>query len=206
MTKTPKPGKTAVKKHDLRQRLLSSARLHIEKTGLLGLRARDITHDAGCALGGLYTAFADLDALIIAVNSQTLELLDEALQAAIAGFASPGDKLKSLGQTYLAFASTHPRLWRALFEHRLPDGSTFPDWHEANQLKLLMHIAKPLASLQPDLSDEALMIRTRTLFAAVHGIVSISLDNRFVGIPTANLGQEIDHFISQLLRGLNAER
>ncbi|TIW14977.1 MAG: hypothetical protein E5V70_05110 [Mesorhizobium sp.] len=39
------------------------------------MRARDITADAGCALGALYTAFADLDKLILHVNSATLARL-----------------------------------------------------------------------------------------------------------------------------------
>jgi AcrR family transcriptional regulator len=198
-------GKAEAKKLDLRERLLKAATKHIETSGLLGLRARDITQEAGCALGGLYTAFADLDTLITSVNSQTLQELDAIVEASVAGTAPPEAQLKLLGHRYLAFARSNPRRWRALFEHRLPEGRDFPDWHTANQAKLLMHIAKPLAKLQPSLSEQQLMIRARTLFAAVHGIVSVSLDNRFVGLPTETLDSEVDRFISIMLQGLQHE-
>ena len=75
----------------------------------------------------------------------------------------------------------------------------------ANQAKLLLHIAKPLAQLQLELSKQELMIRTRTMFAAAHGIVSLSLDNRFVSLATETLGPEIDRFIDLLLEGLKSK-
>jgi len=37
--------------------------------------ARDIANDAKCALGSLYTAFHDIDELILHVNSMTLTAL-----------------------------------------------------------------------------------------------------------------------------------
>lgn len=52
-------------------------------------------------------------------------------------------------------------------------------------------IAEPLAELQPDMPPEDRAIRARTLFGAVHGVVSISLDSRFVGLPPARLAREM---------------
>jgi AcrR family transcriptional regulator len=194
------------KKDDLRARLLRIAGKHIEKHGYSALRARDITAEAGSALGGLYTVFDDLDALVVAVNSETLQTLDEVVLATVTGTEPPAQQLLMLGQRYLDFARQNPRRWRALFEHRLPEGTAFPDSHIANQARLLMHIAKPLAQLQPGLSEVDLMIRARTMFAAVHGIVSISLDNRFVGLATETLDQEIDRFIRLLLAGIGVDQ
>jgi AcrR family transcriptional regulator len=195
-------GKQEAKRADLRQRLLKATREHIEKSGLSSLRARDITDAAGCALGAIYNIFDDLDALILAVNAETLAELDAVVEASVTGKEPPGDQLRLLGQRYLSFARNNERRWRALFEHRLPEGKTFPDWHIANQIKLLGHIAKPLARLQPMLSEGEILIRTRTMFAAVHGIVSVSLENRFVSVPTETLDQEVDRFISLLLKGI----
>ncbi len=194
------------KKAALREKLVSATTELIEKNGTLGLRARDLADAAGCALGGLYTVYSDLDALVTEVNSRTLMALDAEVDDAINTNTSPGEQLRFLGLRYLAFARAKPRLWRALFEHRLPEGKHFPDWHLANQSKLLAHIAKPLAQLQPSLDQQTLMLRARTLFAAVHGIVSISLDNRFVGLPTETLDQEIDSFICILLAGLKQDQ
>ncbi len=195
-------AKREAKREDLRTRLIDAAEARIKHTGLLNLRARDVTTDAGCALGGLYTAFSDLDALVVDVNTQTLKRLDAIMSGAVANEPDPGRQMKILGATYLGFARDNPRLWRALFEHVLPEGRVLPDWHVAAQAALLTHIIKPLRNLQPDFDEQTLIIRARTLFAAVHGIVSISLENRFTGIPNETLDDELDRFIGLLLAGL----
>jgi hypothetical protein len=44
----------------------------------------------------------------------------------------------------------------------------------------------------PDLDTVALTIRARTLFAAVHGIISIGLEERLIAVPSQKLADEID--------------
>jgi AcrR family transcriptional regulator len=56
------------KREDLKERLTTAAEALIIEHGLGGLKARDVTEKAGCALGALYTAFPDIDHLIMAVN------------------------------------------------------------------------------------------------------------------------------------------
>ncbi len=197
--------KRDLKREAMKAKLISAAKARIESSGLSSLRARDVTEDAGCALGALYNVFEDLDGLILEVNAQTLAALDADVEAATTGAGDAGQRLRYLGQRYLEFARAHEKLWRALFELRLANGRPLPDWIMANQVKLLSHIAKPLAQLQPELNEQELMIRTRTMFAAVHGIVSLSLDNRFVSLATETLGEEIDRFIGLLLQGLKSE-
>ena len=82
-------GKREAKREDLKARLIAATRARIEQSGLAGLRARDITKDAGCALGGLYNAFDDLDHLILTVNLETLTLMQEALGEAVADATDP---------------------------------------------------------------------------------------------------------------------
>ena len=50
------------KRSDLRTRLIDAAEAEIAEKGLLGLKARDVTARAGCALGAIYNAVSDLDA------------------------------------------------------------------------------------------------------------------------------------------------
>ena len=49
-------------------------------------------------------------------------------------------------------------------------------------------------------------IRALTLFSAVHGIISISLEGRFVGIPATRLESELDDFVALLAAGATAGR
>jgi AcrR family transcriptional regulator len=195
----------AEKKDSLKTRLIEAAKSRIVAGGLEGLRARDITNDAGCALGALYTAFADLDALVIEVNSATLREIDQVMLAALDGVEDAPTQMQILAATYLAFARTHERRWRTLFELKIPEGKTVPEWYIADQALLLTRITGPLRLLQPDFTETELMIRARTLFAAVHGIVTISLDRRFVGIKADTLDAELIRFIGLLLKGLKSE-
>ena len=59
-----------------------------------------------------------------------------------------------------------------------------------------------LPELQPQLDGKQLRIRGRSLFAAVHGIVSLSLERRFVGIAEADLANEINQFVGTMVAGL----
>ena len=109
-------GRREEKREDLKARLLEAARERIERDGLSNLRARDVTQDAGCALGGLYSAYTDLNDLIIHVNSMTLKALEQSLSLAEVKNKSPTDRLRNLGQGYLKFAMANRNLWKALFE------------------------------------------------------------------------------------------
>jgi hypothetical protein len=71
---------------------------------------------------------------------------------------------------------------------------------------LIQFIARPLAALNPDMAEEDLRIRALTLFSAVHGIISISLEARFVGIPPGRLEGELDDFVALLAAGATAAR
>lgn len=98
-----------------------------------GLKARDVTSEAGWALGALCNAVEDLDQPVILVNSRPLANLREALRTATPENANPADIMQALGRAYVDFALANPRHWFALFFHRLPEGAEVPDWHTSNQ-------------------------------------------------------------------------
>lgn len=191
-------GKREKVRRELTRNLLDAAKKRISTHGLDALRARDVTNDAGCGLGTIYKCFTDLDDLIIHVNSATLADLKQALTEASEDHESPIDVLKALAFAYLEFAQSHSKLWRALFEHRLPEGQQVPDWHQQENTALLNLVAEPVAKLEPDLTDLQLASRSRTLFAAIHGVVSISLEGRFVGLEGSVLKHEIDGLVERM--------
>lgn len=194
-TKDPKP--------DLRTRLIDAAEAEIAEKGLMGLKARDVTRRAGCALGAIYNAVSDLDELVLRVNSRTLERLGAALAPA-SGAGSPEAVTLALADAYAVFALQNRRLWSALFEHRLPEGVEMPDWHRAEHEVLIARIGAPLALLRPDLPQEAIRLRVRTLFGAVHGVVHLALQGRLVGVPEALLRQEVAALVGALVVGAKA--
>lgn len=192
------------KKADLKARLIAAARAEILEHGLSGLKARAVTARAGCALGALYTAVEDLDMLVMLVNSATLQDLAAVLTEAVADAPNPQAALQALAARYTDFAMENRSLWLSLFEHRLPEGRDIPDWHKQEHAVLLTVIAPHLAALRPDLDAEALVLRARTTFAAVHGVVHLALQGRFVGVPLDSLHGEVTALVETMTAGAAA--
>lgn len=194
------------RREDLRIRLIEAARNRIRDNGLQALRARALAEDVGSALGGIYNVFADLDDLILQVNATTLAALQRLVKERVAGISEPRALLRELALTYLDFARDNHRLWSTLFEHRLQSGEHMPDWYRGEQAVLIESMVAPLRVLNPELDRSALLVRARTFFAAVHGIVVISTEQRFIGVPETDLNQELTRFVDILVAGSEAMR
>lgn len=188
------------KRDALRAKLINAAEKRMRENGLTGLRAREITKDAGCALGGLYNAFGDLDELVLHVNARTLDRLSAEIETAREGLA-PKDALLSIARAYASFARANRTLWDALFDHKLAEDAEAPDWFRIHQRGVMAHVVATLAAFHPDLPEETLHLRARTYFSAIHGIVAISLQGRFVGLPGDHLDAEIERFVGYILAG-----
>jgi len=188
------------KRDALRAKLIDAAENRMKANGLTGLRARDITKDAGCALGGLYNAFGDLDELVLHVNARTLDSLSEAIATARDGLA-PKDSLLAIALAYARFARENRTLWDALYDHKMPEGTEAPDWFRTHQRGVMAHVVGDLAALELNLPEETLHLRARTYFSAIHGIVAISLQGRFVGLPSDQLEAEIERIVGYILAG-----
>ncbi|MEC3860650.1 TetR/AcrR family transcriptional regulator [Mesobacterium sp. TK19101] len=194
------------KRADLRNRLIAAAERQIAEKGLAGLKARDITAEAGCALGALYNAVEDLDMLVLHVNSRTLTRLGKTLLSAAEPADTADDTMQALAAAYVGFACENRRLWIALFEHRLPEGREIPDWHKRDHAVLIEVIIPPLRQLRPDLDKTALTLRARTTFAAVHGVVQLALQGKFVGVPLDHLRDEVAALVLSMTRGAQVAR
>lgn len=195
---------SSTNRDELRTRLVDAAEDEIAQLGLTGLKARRVTKAAGCALGALYNVVADLDELIILVNSRTIKRLSDKLARALQDASSPESALQALAAAYMGFALSDEKLWFAAFNHRLPEGQDLPEWHQAEYLDLINYLAEPLSELLPNLSSEELVLRAQTLFAAVHGVVQLSLNGQFAGAPREVLPIEIQALVEALATGLKA--
>ncbi|PPD45049.1 MAG: TetR family transcriptional regulator [Methylocystis sp.] len=194
----------AQRRSKLRERLLDAARHAVATRGLQGMKARDLAAEAGCALGAIYTAFDDLDELVLRVNLSTLERLGEALDDALRD-ASPTDSLPALARAYLEFARREEPSWRALFEHRLSRGTELPDWYADVRNQLFRRLEAPLAALLPDQETEARARLARTLFSAVHGVVVLGLEEKISEVPPEALDSEIETLVRLIAAGLASE-
>lgn len=191
----------------LRDALVAAAERAIAESGLPGLKARDVAREAGCALGAVYTAFADLDALVLAVNARTLDAMDAHLRAAAASrpeAEGPVARVAALAEAYLDYATRHRPRWAALFAHRMAAGREPPGWYAEKQAELFRHVEGPVAALRPGLDGAGVSCLARTLFSAVHGVVSLGLDGKLAPMPEDALRRELRLVAEAVARGLDA--
>lgn len=197
--------KTRQRRERLREVLVEAAERKIAQSGYRSLTARDMAAEAGCAVGAIYNIFADMDALAAAVNSRTAERLETVVAEALAGEAGSADpkrQLVLLGLTYLAFVAENPMAWSAIFElgQRSRGANELGERREAENVRLIGHVVEPLRQLLPDANEERLVLVARALFAAVHGIVSLGLQQRF--LPQAAVAVQISFIVEAFCDGV----
>lgn len=195
---------TGHRQRRVRDALLAAAERTIAVSGLPGLKAREVAREAGCALGAVYTAFADLDALVLAVNARTLDALDAHLRAGSHPEAEPVAQVAALAEAYLDYAARHRPRWAALFEHRMVVGREAPAWYSEKRAELFRHVEDPLAILRPGLDGAELARLARSLFSAVHGVVSLGLDEKLAPVPAETLRRQLRLVAEAMARGLDA--
>ena len=123
MSVSPKPARAA-----LREALLDAAEAVIARDGFGAVRARGLIETVGCALGALYTAFPDMDALMLAVKLRILDRLDARVTASLDGGTPGDDRLpRAMARAYLDFAWDERRQWEVLFQHHLAGYDDLPD-------------------------------------------------------------------------------
>ncbi|MFL6811143.1 MAG: TetR/AcrR family transcriptional regulator [Bradyrhizobium canariense] len=188
------------KKSRRRKQIVEIARCIIATKGLKSLKVRDVADAAGCSVGSVYNEFGDFDGVILTVNRETVKALTLRLGQVPA--EDPVRQLYGLAATYLEFFAEHANLLRSLFEHRMEDDRPYPD--DILQMVMdafaLMH--PPLVRLLPKADDVQIALLSRTLFSAVHGIISLGLEERMVAVPPQMLRQQVDQFLDAHLAGL----
>lgn len=189
-----------LKKNRRRLQILEIARSIIASKGLRSLKVRDVAEAAGCSVGSVYNEFGDFDGVILTVNRETVQALTERLRGVPT--ENPVRQLYGLAETYLEFFAENANLLRSLFEHRMEDDRPYPD--DILQMVMdafaLMHL--PLVRVLPDADDVKIALLSRTLFSAVHGIISLGLEERMVAVPPQMLRQQVTQFLDAHLLGL----
>ena len=192
------------KKGRRRLLLIEIARRSIATKGLRSLKVRDVAEAADCSIGSVYNEFGDFDGLILTVNRETVQALTTRLKAVPSG--DPVGQLHGLAAAYLDFATEQANLLRSLFEHRMEGDRPFPEdiLSMVMQAFALMH--EPLVRLLPDRDPEEVALLSRMMFSAVHGIISLGLEERMVAVPPAKLRQQVAQFVDTQLAGLGIRK
>lgn len=194
---------SAEQKEELTQRILDVAERQIADNGLAAVSTRSIAREAGCSGGSIYTRFTDFDELVLTVNARALERFGQVLDRLQEDGPdlSIEERLCAMALAYLDFALGQRNSWSALFEHRMTDGRPLPDWHRDDHLRLFAYIERPLRTFDPGLTERQAQELARTLYSAVHGIVSLGIEDRLGRIDAMTLRRHITLVLSGIIAG-----
>jgi AcrR family transcriptional regulator len=188
------------KKLKRRALILAIARGLIASKGLRSLKVRDIAEAADCSIGSVYNEFGDFDGVILTVNRETVQALTSRLVAVPKD--DPVRQLHGLAATYLDFATEHANLLRSLFEHRMEEDRPFPEDILTMVMEAFALMHAPLVRLMPERDPTDVALLSRMMFSAVHGIISLGLEERMVAVPPERLRQQVAQFVDTHLAGL----
>ncbi|WP_073055245.1 TetR/AcrR family transcriptional regulator [Kaistia soli] len=172
---------------------LDAARAIGAAEGLRGLTVRRVAERIGYAPGTLYNLFDNLDALIVTMNGETLERLRAALAMA-AATDDDAARPSALVDAYFDFVESEPQLWSVLFEHRLPEGTSLPDWYRDGLAGLVDGAVAALAPVMKAWPEPSRREAVVAMWGALHGISTLAVSGK-LGLISTNPPRRLGHLI-----------
>lgn len=170
------------KKQELRQAILEAASTLFLEHGFESFSLRQVAERIGYSATAIYLHFKSKDELLFAVALEGFGRFGEALQAAYESTDEPLDRLEAVGRAYLRFGFDHPVHYRLMFMQRGefmvrpdPDNHNKPPIDSFGVLVRAVQEAVEAGSLKPG----DVMTYAHTLWAGVHGIVSLAVSMPF---------------------------
>jgi AcrR family transcriptional regulator len=185
----------------LRDQIIDAATRLLDDQGedeSLSLRA--VAREVGVAATSVYLHFADRDELLEAVIQTTFARLTESVDEAEQAARDPAAKLRARVLAHALWAQEHFGLFKVLHESTL---------HTRRDLSFLRRsgvgtveaVRRCIAAgVAPAGDVDAIALDLRT---AVHGMVSMRLNQPFIEWPT--LEQQLDRFLAKLV-GISKKR
>ena len=149
----------------------------LAETGFAAFSAREVARRVGYSIGTIYNVFSSLDQLLIAINGRTFELWTDYLRSRVD--QGGGDRIRALVQAYFDFAREHPKLWMAIYDHRLPTGMAMAPEDMEKRRALTQIVFDEIARQLPSRSEGDVEHLARSLIATVHGHCTFELNGSF---------------------------
>jgi AcrR family transcriptional regulator len=158
--------------------IVGAGRDLLEAGGLDAVTMQAVAQQVGVRGPSLYKRFPNRAALISAIGASAADELGRRL-APLGGSSDPAAALRSVAETFRAFAHAHPRSYQLLFLD-LPAEARVPVERNAAAVAPVLELTRRLVG--PDRALEA----ARLLTAYAHGFTSMELAGAF------RLGGDVD--------------
>ncbi|MDB1124461.1 TetR/AcrR family transcriptional regulator [Vibrio algarum] len=142
------------------------------------LSLRKVATQIGYVPSTLVNVFGSYNLLLLKVVARTVDELQLESSKALENSNSTKEALYNLAYCYHDFAQQNPYRWQLIFQHTM-NGEELPEW-QANRINNMTSILEKLvAILSPHKSFEEIVEASRVLWAGVHGITLLSVDDKF---------------------------
>lgn len=168
----------------LRALLIKHGHAVMAEAGLAGFSGREVARRAGYSVGTIYNVFGSLDLLIAAVNSHTFGLWADFLRKRLENAGA--DRIRALVEGYFDFALAHPKLWSAIYDHRLAEGVDMAEEDHGQRAALTAIVESEVRRLLPDPAALDVGRFARSLIATVHGHCSYQVSGSFALLDEAD--------------------
>ena len=157
--------------------ILAEGHRQMSEVGYAHFSAREVAKRIGYSIGTIYNVFGTHDALILAINGNTLTLWRNHLLAKLA--SARKNRLRIAVEAYFEFAILHRNAWTAIYDFRLPEDSETPQDYADKVTAITDIVIDEVAyALPPERIKEAASI-ARSLLACVHGHCFFTLNGTF---------------------------
>jgi AcrR family transcriptional regulator len=183
---------------DLRSALVAAAIARVEEVGAEHVSLRAVAAEVGVSPSAAYHHFADKDALLGEVAAAGLHMLVDAVTVEVA--AIPGTtreaarrRFRAAGETYVAFALSHPQLFRVAFSPYCLEHPGVPQTDDGSvpvlsELLIVLVITGGLnASVRAGSED--------VFIATLHGLATLTMQGMFEPERTPELLSKIEQLI-----------
>jgi len=192
-------------KAELRSLILKGAMEVFLEEGFENTSIRRIAERIEYSPGTIYVYFKDKNEILHDLHHLAFEQLMEAMQKTEV-HPEPIDQVYAIGDSYITFALENPLLYELMFVVRAPMEAIHADcdWEEGfktyHYFKDVLTKAINKGQLKPS-DPEVLCV---TLWAAVHGLVTLYLRERFRMLPPGQIEPLLRHSIRQLVQQYQA--
>lgn len=167
-------------KRQVRRAMMAAAGELLLEKGYAGFSLREVARRAGYTPGNVYLYFKDKNDLLYQAIESGFYDFGERLERAAVTTAAPLERVLALGRAYVEFGLEHPVLYELMFVQRTD--YLFAEGRPVPGLDKLEHLGRAVeeAMTAGAIREGDVLSLTDALWAATHGVVSLSLAMPFI--------------------------
>ncbi|MDQ8193961.1 TetR/AcrR family transcriptional regulator [Coraliomargarita sp. SDUM461004] len=182
-------------REELTQLAIQAGRQIVIDQGPNALTTRKVAQAIGYTPGTLYNVFKNIDALIAAINIESMHSFADSLRTLHQPGETSESRIRRIAQAYLDFHHAQPQLWSLLFAQPLNYNSD--DYHAAIHaiFDQVCDAIMPLSS-SPTLARQ----KAKILWSTLHGICLLQQSGKLNVSEPDPAEDLLTHFLDQFLQ------